>query len=332
MLNLLRLFIFSTIIGVSLSTHAETQSPFLIANYNPIPQIVGLPTMPDLSQFDSDNKRRLSWGVYADFTNFFAATANSREVCIIDGESYRYSAHLSLRLGEKSLLQFKFPYNIYFGGGMDAGIESWHTTFSLPEGGRQEYPRDLLRFYYKRDNRVLFDYQKSSKGALDSSLRYVYRLSSRNKSLINSFFLHVEFPNGDKSEWRGNGHSDIAMGWATAQRLNFFTHASTYYYDYGLLFPGKLEMLETQQNPVVGFGALGLALNARQWLQLKAQLDVNTKIIRDSRAQELGGEAAQLTLGGDILFPAWRLEIGVSEDLIIDASPDVTFHLGIANR
>jgi len=98
------------------------------------------------------------------------------------------------------------------------------------------------------------------------------------------------------------------------------------------LIPGKLEMFETQQNRVVGFGAAGFAISGGRHLQFKAQLDVNTPIIRDSHAQELGGEAAQLTLGGDVLFDGFRIEIGVAEDLIIDASPDVTFHFGIVSR
>jgi len=306
----------------------------MIANYNPIPQFIGLPTMPDLTQFADDSSsggKTLSWGIYADYTNFFAATDNTRETAIIDGESYRYSAQLSFRIGSNSLIQFRFPYNYYLGGGMDSAIESWHRTFSLPEGGREEYPRNLLRFYYRRDNRLLFDYKKPSHGAVDSTLRYVYRLSSP-KQTTRSVFLQAELPTGDKTEWRSNGHTDVAFGWAVSQRLNYFTRANSLYYDFGLLLPGKLDKFGNQQTDVVGFGALGFAMAGNRFIQYKAQLDLNTPIIRDSNAQELGGEAAQLTLGGDILLPGFRIEIGVAEDLVIDASPDVTFHFAIASR
>jgi len=111
-----------------------------------------------------------------------------------------------------------------------------------------------------------------------------------------------------------------------------FERASTFYYDYGLLMSGKIDQLSTIQNPVLGFSSLGLAVSGNHRIWYKAQLDLNTPAIRDSRAQELGGAAAQLTLGGDVLFDSFRIEIGVAEDLIIDASPDVVFHFGISNR
>jgi len=317
------------------SAVADTHAPFTIANYNPVPTILGLPSMPDLSQFEasaSGEGRKLAWALYADFTNFFAATINSREITVIDGESYHYSALLSVPLFENALLQLKLPYNNYFGGGMDSSIESWHKTFNLPGGGRGEYPRDRLRFLYVRDNRLLFDYQNAAKGPLDASMRYLYRLPSKQNKLTQAVFVQTEFANGEQAEWRGNGHIDVSAGYAATRRLSRWTRSNRLYYDLALLIPGRFEPLYSQQNPLVAVAACGFSMNIYSRLQLKAQLDVNSKIIRDTRAQELGGEAAQFTFGGDLLFHDFRLEIGIAEDLIIDASPDVIFHIGVASR
>jgi len=40
-----------------------------------------------------------------------------------------------------------------------------------------------------------------------------------------------------------------------------------------------------------------------------------------------------LTLGGNVQFSKkWNLDIGVVEDLVVHASPDVVFHLGLNGR
>lgn len=331
----IRAILITIILAHISSAVADAHAPFTIANYNPVPSLLGLPSMPDLSQFEAPAERKgdgLAWAVYADFINFFAATLNSREIAVIDGESYRYSALLSVALTENALLQFKLPYNNYFGGGMDSSIESWHKTFNLPGGGRGEYPRDRLRFLYVRDNRLLFDYQKDAKGPLDASMRYLYRLPAKQNNLTQAIFVQTEFANGEQAQWRGNGHIDVSAGYAATRRLSRWARSNRFYYDLAVLFPGRFEPLHSQQNPLVAVAASGFSMTVFPRLQLKAQLDVNSKIIRDTRAQELGGEAAQLTLGGDLLFHNFRLEIGVAEDLIIDASPDVIFHIGVASR
>lgn len=331
----IRAILFTIFFAYVIPACADSHAPFEIANYNPIPAILGLPTMPNLSQFEtsaSGKSNKPAWAVYADFTNFFAATINSRDISIIDGESYRYSALLSVPVFENALLQFKFPYNTYFGGGMDSSIESWHTTFHLPGGGRGDYPRDGLRFLYVRDDKLLFDYKTPAKGADDASMRYIYRLPKRKTSLTRALFVQTEFATGNESQWRSNGHIDVSMGYASSQRLLRFARSNRFYYDLALLLPGRLDPVHSQQNPLVAVSSSGFSLSLFPRLQLKAQLDLNTKIIRDTRAQELGGEAAQLTFGGDFLFRHFRVEVGIAEDLIIDASPDVTFHLGVASR
>jgi len=332
-----RLYIFAVIFyfTIGATAIAEIQPPFNIVNYNPVPQLIGLPAMPNLSQFDAiytEDRTNLLWAVYADFSNYFAATDNSREVAIVDGESYRYTAHVSLRLDRSSLLQIQFPYSYDLGGGMDSSIESWHNSLNLPRGGRDKYPRDLFRLYYRRDNVVRFDYQDKGGAVGDTMLRYVHRLASTKSTTKRAVFAQVEIPNGDATQWRSNGYLDVAAGWATARPLQIFPFNNTFYYDYGVLVPGRLDAFASQQNPIVGFSTFGLAIKLNQRFYVKGQLDVNTPILRDTHAQEFGGEAVQLTLGGDVTFSNFRLEIGVAEDLIIDASPDVTFHVGIASR
>lgn len=314
-----------------------SRAPFFISNYNPIPQISGLPGIPDLTPLLSASEKKLSWGIYSNYGNYFAATVNHREMAIVDGEFYRYMAQLSYRLSSKWVLQGIFPYNHLHGGSMDAGIESWHKIFNLPDGGRRDFPRDQFHFYYQRDGQVLVDYSRETRGAGDISLRMLYSLnnSGRNnvgRNTAKALFAQVELPTGDDKRWQGNGQADYSFGITGTRGHRLWRHDAGYYYDYGLLFPGEIKAFKQQQQKLVGFGGMGYVLGWSRHIQFKAQLDFNTRFIRDTRAQEFGSEAVQLTLGGDVLFTNYRIEIGVAEDLIIDASPDVVFHVGISSR
>jgi len=78
----------------------------------------------------------------------------------------------------------------------------------------------------------------------------------------------------------------------------------------------------------VGFGGLGAGVYLSDSLLFISQLDINTPFYSSSDLVELNSYAVQLTVGGSIVLTKnARINLGVAEDLVIDASPDVTFHL-----
>jgi hypothetical protein len=57
---------------------------------------------------------------------------------------------------------------------------------------------------------------------------------------------------------------------------------------------------------------------------------VHTPFYSDSDLKQLGAPSAQVTLGGALHFSAkTSLDIGVTEDIVVGASPDVVFHLSL---
>jgi hypothetical protein len=63
-------------------------------------------------------------------------------------------------------------------------------------------------------------------------------------------------------------------------------------------------------------------------LSLKAQIDAHTAAF-DSDLDFLG-DAIVLTVGGDYRFTSgWLMDIGVSEDIAVEHSPDVVFVLSV---
>jgi hypothetical protein len=72
----------------------------------------------------------------------------------------------------------------------------------------------------------------------------------------------------------------------------------------------------------------GVGVQVWRGLSLKAQIDAHTAVY-DSDLDYLS-DAVVLTVGGDYLFQSgWRLDLGVSEDLAVEHSPDVVFVAGI---
>jgi hypothetical protein len=83
----------------------------------------------------------------------------------------------------------------------------------------------------------------------------------------------------------------------------------------------------------VGFGNVGAGVYITDSVVFISQLDINSPFYSSSDLVELGSYAVQLTLGGNIKFASYgELNLGLAEDLIIDASPDVTFHMAVQLR
>ena len=90
------------------------------------------------------------------------------------------------------------------------------------------------------------------------------------------------------------------------------------------------KILPDQQLPFVGFGALGLDFSPADWIDLKIQVNAHTSFFRDSDLKQINAPSAQLIIGGALNFtPKTSLDIGITEDIIVDTSPDVVFHLSL---
>jgi hypothetical protein len=72
----------------------------------------------------------------------------------------------------------------------------------------------------------------------------------------------------------------------------------------------------------------GTTWKAWRGLELTAQLEANTAVM--DTGTDLDGDAVVLTLGGRYRTDAgWAFACGFSEDLQVNASPDIVFLLGV---
>jgi hypothetical protein len=82
------------------------------------------------------------------------------------------------------------------------------------------------------------------------------------------------------------------------------------------------------QHDSVFAGFVGVGYNAWRGLDLKIQFDAHSAAYE--AALDYLGPAGILTLGGSYRFASgWQFDFGVSEDVLVDASPDVVFVFGL---
>ena len=143
----------------------------------------------------------------------------------------------------------------------------------------------------------------------------------------------LKLPTGDTDALRGSGSVDLAL-WLTGNSDHQFSMGQvTLFGAAGAMGMTRGKILPDSQRPFVGFGALGLAFSPAQWVELKAQANAHTSFYSDSDLKQLNAPSAQLTFGGALHFsPKTSLNVGVTEDIVVGASPDVVFHLSVEHR
>jgi len=305
--------------------------PFQTTNRAPMVEIFGLPTPGTAILLDSgQNAAELDLDTVQNFNH----ADKGDEILFMDGETYRLN--LSLRRGIKPGFEagIEIPYLWHRGGFLDDFIENWHDTFGMPQGGRDKYPQDQLRYSYIKNGKQEVLVDKNAQGLGDIRLRAAWQISRSEEGPPRGLALHasLKLPTGDSDDLLGSGSTDLAL-WLSG------THGSSWR-DMGVALFGHLGLLgmtdgdvaEGQQNNLVGFAMLGGGWQPYSWLVLKLQFDTHTPFY-DSDLRELGNVAGVLTVGGDVaLGEHTALELGVAEDVITDTAPDVVFRLALRTR
>lgn len=267
---------------------------------------------------------RVSYGLAGSVDLYWGSTAlmqsGGNEDLVVDAETREARVTLAGSFSDRLGWQLQLPYRYTGAGSLDGFIDSWHDTFGLAEGTRKELPSDRIDIAYTRNGVRRIDMDSSASGLADvqAALGYVIQASSDSALMA---WLNVKLPTGDADKLTGSGATDISLLLSGRQSLG--NHWTVFGQAAGTWL-GDGDLLTDRQRSVVWSGMAGVSWQAWRALSLKAQLDAHTAAF-DSELDFLG-EAVVLTVGGDYLFASgWRLDVGVSEDLAVEHSPDVVF-------
>jgi len=305
--------------GVHAATPAlptRDQNPLLAGLSLPMPGATRLPKAGDWELSAAFN-----WGSSA------IVEQNANETLIVDAETRELRVRGAWGLTDRLAVQWQLPYRYTGAGVLDSFIDGWHDFFGLPEGKRKNLPRDQFRIGYERNDVVEFDADTSSQGLGDLSLGLAYAIAVGDRTHA-TVAVDLELPTGEDERFSGNGAVDLSVLLAAEHR---FHERWTTYGQVGVSWLDEGDLLPDQQRSLIASGLLGIAFDAWRAVRLNVQVDAHSGAYDDSEIDYLG-DAVILTVGGSIRFATWQLELGVSEDILVDASPDVVFIFGVSRR
>jgi hypothetical protein len=329
----LLLLVLSVIIpGTPASGIALDIIPFQSSNQSPLIRILGLPAIGSASVVPTG---RFEGTLTSDVTNNFAPDFSATEAIMLDGETYRFNLAVRYGIAPGFQIGIDIPYLADSGGFLDGFIEGFHDTFGLPQGMRKAFPRNRLHYQYSRNGATKVLVQDGSSGIGDIRLSGAWQLYQEGTEAPRAVALHasIKLPTGNSNRLFGSGSTDFAL-WLTASddyRLPL-GHLTLYGAAGGMALTDG-DVLKDQQRNLAAFGSLGLGWSPLQWLALKVQADAHTSFYTGSNLKQVNSGSVQLVSGGTIGFSENTfLDLGVSEDVLVDTAPDVVFHLALRSR
>ena len=298
--------------------HAD---PILTRNQHPLATLYGLP-LPLAARLPAPGSGRAGGSI--NWSNFATTDTTDRRSYTLDGEVFELRLQAEHALGERFAVHGELAWRQLSGGSLDSLVESWHELFGLPNGARNRLPQDALLIEYRSSESTLLRVDDAASGFADLPLSLGYQLTASERGAVATW-LTVKLPTGKAEDLTGSGAVDVALSLSGERQLSdrwqLFGQAN-------VAWLGNGDVLADLQQEFAGSLLAGTTWQAWRSLELTAQLEANTAVM--DTGTDFDGDAVVLTLGGRYRTNSgWVCDFGFSEDLLIDASPDIVFLLGV---
>ena len=301
--------------------------PFYFSNQNPFIQIFGLPKAEPAMLTSPGNTSSI---VTLDIVNNTVMGDNTQEALVLDGETYRLNLSFKYGLSTGSEVGIDIPLVQHQQGRFDNFIRNWHDFFGLSNLEQQQFEANQLNYFYQKDGITILDLTEDEAGVGDLRLTYAVKDSYGDKSSDTIVYrASLKLPTGDVDKFLGSGSVDAGVSMAVDNDSLLREYHSELYGQLGLLWIGKSDHLDDVQRNIAFFGAAAIDWDYWRPVIFKAQLDVHSSFYR-SDIEHIGGHSIQLTVGGSIqIDKSMHLDIGVTENLMTDATPDIGLNLSL---
>ncbi len=296
--------------------HAD---PFVVRNQSPLLALYGLPS-PLPARLPAPGIGHIAgvvnWG------NSAVTETTGPASFTIDGEVFEARVHVERALGARFAVHAEVAWRQLSEGSLDDFIDDWHGIFGLPDGSRSQLPADELLIEYRAAETAELRVDESTSGIADVPLALGYQLYASDSRALATW-LTVKAPVGSVEDFTGSGAMDVAVTLAGDSRLG---ERWQLFGQVDLAWLGEGDLLPELQEDHAWALMAGVTWNAWRGLDLTTQVAANSAVF-ESGATNFDGDAVVLTFGGSYRTNGgWQFDLGISEDIEVDASPDVAFN------
>lgn len=315
------LFVTSAL-AVAFLAPAARAEPFVVRNQNPLLTPFGLPNplpsrLPEAGA--GEWAANLHWG------NASHEETNGDETYLVDAETQEFRLRYQRSVGPRLAVYVEMPWRRTWEGVLDGFIDGWHDSTGLPGDSRDEVPDDRLLIEISVAEQTAYRFDQPGSGIGDIPLGLGYQLLASEEAALAAW-LSVKAPVGDADELTGSGAVDVALSLAGERALSGHVQL---FGQLDVTYLGDGDLLPARQEDLLWSGMAGLSWNAWRALDLTAQLAANSRTYSADGA--LAGDALVLVFGGTWRTEGgWRLDLSVSEDVDVHASPDVVLNFGLS--
>jgi len=303
--------------------------PFHTRDQGPFSQVIGLPPAEGGLLVPPG---RLECRLVYDVSNSDSENRNPREVIHLDMETHRPSLALRYGLAQRMEVGLDIPYVSHSKGKLDGFVDRFHQITGLGPRKTTKYRMDV---FYVRDGVSKINLRESTSGIGDVLLSYGYQLYRSEKPAPRGVAIRagLKLPTGDAGSLTGSGGTDVSLGIAATDAVTLSAWNLTFYGMAGAISMHNGKVLEGQHRRMAWFGSAGIGWSSLSWMAVKVQLDTHSPLYRNTVIQVLDSQVGQLVGGFTFALPRGIvLDVGLSENVFKETSPDETFHFAFRKR
>jgi hypothetical protein len=309
------LFAFLFVIS-PLSVAFPLEGPLQVKNQYPIFLHAGQPYFEKALIEDS-------FSVSLSHSSTYTVQSSGRWVIHLDMEITEINFRYKWRMKGPVEFGIDIPVLILSGGFMDGFLETYHSTFGLPDYGRSERPLNEFLYEIKRDG-VLLVKGRTGTGLGDMRVT-IKRPLITSEGLNVSIKGDIEFPTGSVKDGYGNGSMDAGVSVLLDKGVS---GSAILYLNLGVVWPGDVRGYERIDLKDFVYGGVALEAMVRENLSLLVQLQGQSPLYPDTDLLAVDRAAYLLSLGGRYYSSGRsRVEFSLTEDINTAGAPDFILNI-----
>lgn len=143
-------------------------------------------------------------------------SADGRTFARLDGEEWQLTGDWARKVGA-SRINLRLRVASRSAGIADQAMWNWHQMFNMPQGGREDAPKNRLIYRLERDGRVVGELNRPGVTLLDLDLAWVRPFGTPDAG--GRVGVALQLPTGRQSDFSGSGGTDGLVGAAAWRRL-----------------------------------------------------------------------------------------------------------------